>query len=72
MNKRERPTKWAVELHADLQEIRDELPKEEIATPCEDPTPVTNCLTVVNPIAKEKLGEGPFWDLLALAGYTKW
>ena len=72
MTKRERPAEWAAELYADLQEIRDELLKEEIATPCEDPTPVTNYPTVVNPTAEEKLGEGPFWDLLALAGYTKW
>ena len=72
MTKRERPTEWAAELHDELQEIRDELPKEEVATPCEDPTHVTNCPTVANSTAEEKLGEGPFWDLLALVGYTKW
>ena len=72
MTKRERPTEWAAELHAELQEIRDELPKEETTTTREDPTPVPNCPTVVTPTAEEKLGEGPFWDLLALAGYTKW
>ena len=72
MTKRERLAEWAAGLHAELQEIRDELLEEETTTAREEPTHVTNCPTVVNPTAKEKLGEGPFWDLLALAGYTKW
>ena len=58
MTKRERPTEWAAELHAELQEIRDEPPKEETTTAREDTTPITNCPTVVNPTAEEKLGEG--------------
>ena len=60
MTKKERPAEWAAELHAELQEIRDELLKEKIATTCEDPTPVTNCPTMVNPTAEEKLGKAHF------------
>ena len=72
MTKRERPTEWAAELHAELQEIRDELPKGETTAAQEEPTPVPNCPMVMTPTADEKLGEGPFWELLARAGYTKW
>ena len=72
MTKRERPAEWATELYAELQEIRDELPNKGTTTAREDPTPVPNCPMVMTPTVEEKLGEGPLWDLLALAGYTKW
>lgn len=72
MTKRARPSEWEADLYAELNEARSEPLKEDTTVTEADPTSVPHGPTVDNLVSNEKLGEGPFWELLSLAGYTKW
>lgn len=72
MTKRARPSEWEAYLYAELSEARSEPLKEDTTVTEANPTSVPHGPIVDNPVSNEKLGEGPFWELLSLARYTKW
>lgn len=72
MAKRARSEDGVSELHFEGEEGGTNLPNREETVVCEEKTTIPDQVPAADPVAVEDLGDGPFWSLLAQAGYTSW